>query len=465
MTDHLTDKVYRFVMKEGLLSEGSPVITGVSGGADSICLFFVLQEITQKLGCSLLAVHVHHGIRGEEADLDEAFVRQLCRDREVPLRVFHGDVPALARQEHLSLEEAGRRFRYACLEEAAGEDPQARIAVAHHLDDQCETVLMNLLRGTGIHGVSGMPVKRGRIIRPLLCADRSEIEAYLAEKGLTFRTDESNFSTEYTRNRIRLELLPYLRDKINPAADRHIAAFAASMRDVSAYMEKQAREAAAQMVSEQDGICRISCREFSACDRALQRELLRLVLGRRVGLRDIGQVHIESLRHLFQADAGTSISLPRYLKAVKEYDAVVLQSESEEKRDLPEEIPVPVPGTAGGICFTLSEPVEGGLQAEQILKNRYTKCFDYGKIYCELILRHRREGDYMVIGKGQRKSLHRILIDDKVPRSMRDSILLLADGSHILWIPETGRMSEAVKITAQTRQILKAQILPKQDET
>ena len=112
-------------MKEGLLSEGDPVITGVSGGADSICLFFVLQEIVQKIGGSLSAVHVHHGIRGENADLDEAFVRQICEEQGVPLRIFHGDVPAIAEQEHLSLEEAGRRYRYACLEEAAGGDPPA----------------------------------------------------------------------------------------------------------------------------------------------------------------------------------------------------------------------------------------------------------------------------------------------------------------------------------------------------
>lgn len=450
-------------MKEGLLPEGSPVITGVSGGADSICLFFVLQEITQRLGCSFSAVHVHHGIRGEEADLDEAFVRQICEEQGVPLRVFHGDVPDLARKEHLSLEEAGRRFRYACLEEAAGDDPDTRIAVAHHLDDQCETVLMNLLRGSSIHGMCGMPVKRGRIIRPLLCADRSEIEAFLERNGLNFRTDESNFSTDYTRNRIRLELLPYLRKQINPAADRHIAALAASMRDVSAYMERQAQEAAAQIVSEEKDSYRISCKGFSGCDRALQRELLRYVLDRTGGLRDIGQVHIESLRELFEAGTGTSISLPHRLKAVKEYDAVVLQREALQE-ELPAEIPVPVPGTAGGISFSLEESPEGGLQVEQIPKNRCTKCFDYGKIDSELVLRHRREGDYMVIGQGQRKSLHRILIDDKIPRSMRDSILLLADGSHILWIPAAGRISEAVKITAQTRQILYAQILPGQDE-
>ena len=465
MTDQLTDKVYRFVMKEGLLSEGDPVIAGVSGGADSICLFFVLQEIVQRMGGSLSAVHVHHGIRGECADLDEAFVRQVCEAQGVPLRVFHGDVPALAQQQHLSLEEAGRRYRYACLEEAAGADPDAKIAVAHHLDDQCETVLMNLLRGAGVRGMCGMSVKRGRIIRPLLCASRSEIEAFLERKGLVFRTDESNFSTEYTRNRIRLELLPYLREYINPAADRHIAAFAASLQSVSAYMEKQAAEAAAQMVKWEEDSCRISCDDFTGCDPALQSEILRLILGRAEGLRDIGQVHIESLRALFSADTGSSLSLPHRLCAVKEYETVVLRREDDAEKAGQEEIPVQIPGTACGIRFSLSELSEGALQTEQIPKNRCTKCFDYGKIYTELILRHRREGDYMVIGQGQKKSLHRILIDDKIPRADRDRILLLADGSHILWIPVTGRISEAVKITAQTKTILQAEILPGQDET
>lgn len=453
------------MVNEGLLSRGDPVITGVSGGADSICLFFVLQEIVKKLGGSLSAVHVHHGIRAEDADLDEAFVRQICEEQDVPLTVFHGDVPAMAKREHLSLEEAGRRYRYACLEEAAGSDPGVKIAVAHHLDDQCETVLMNLMRGAGVRGVCGMPVKRGRIIRPLLCVDRSEIEAFLERNGLSFRTDESNFDTEFTRNRVRLELIPYLREYVNPAADRHIAAFAASLRDVSIYMEKQAEKAAAQIVSEEDGVCRINCGAFTEQDPALQREILRLLLDRAEGLKDIGQVHIESLRSLFSASAGSSLSLPHRLRAVKEYDAVVLRREEDTTGVPSEEIPVQIPGAAGGISFSLSELQGGAVQAVQIPKNRYTKCFDYDKIYTELVLRHRREGDYMVIGQGQKKSLHRILIDDKIPRDSRDRILLLADGSHILWIPTTGRISEAVKITAQTKKVLKAQILPEQDET
>ncbi len=465
MTDRLTDKVYRFVMKEGLLSEGDPVITGVSGGADSICLFFVLQEIVQKIGGRLSAVHVHHGIRGENADLDEAFVRQICEEQGVPLRIFHGDVPAIAEQEHLSLEEAGRRYRYACLEEAAGSDPDVKIAVAHHLDDQCETVLMNLMRGAGVHGMCGMPVKRGRIIRPLLCADRSEIEEFLERRGLAFRTDESNFNPEFTRNRIRLELIPYLREYVNPAADKHIAAFASSLRDVSAYMEKQAEKAAEHIVSEQAGSSRISIEFFTELDPALQREILRLLLERAAGLRDIGQVHIESLRSLFSAAAGSSLSLPHRLRAVKEYDVVVLCREKDVTEEPAKEIPVQIPGTAGGICFSMSELPEGALQSGQIPKNRYTKCFDYDRIYTELVLRHRREGDYMVIGQGQRKSLHRILIDDKIPRGLRDQILLLADGNHILWIPASGRISEAVKITTETKTVLKAQILPEQDET
>ena len=466
MTDMLIDKVYRFVIDEGLLSGGDPVVAGVSGGADSICLFFVLQEIAARLGCSLTAVHVHHGIRGEEADRDEAFVREICREAGVPLRVYHGDVPALAAQEHMSLEEAGRRYRYDCLEDAAGADPAAKIAVAHHLDDQCETVLMNLVRGTGLRGMCGMPVKRGRIIRPLLCVDRSEIEAFLERRGLDFRTDRTNYDTDFTRNRIRLELLPYLRDRINPAADRHIAALASAMREISEYMDRQTAEAAGRIVSVKDGVYRISCEGLTCCDPAIQKEILRLVLRETVGLKDIGQVHIESLRNLFSAGTGSLLDLPRGLRAVKEYEEVLLRQETGDLQAAEpceeELIPVKIPGVFGSIRFSLLEPSDGPVEAGQIPKNRYTKWFDYDKIYSELVLRHRRDGDYMVIGKGQRKALRRILIDDKVPGRERDRLMLLAEGSHIIWIPETGRISEAVKVTDKTSKIMTAQILQEQ---
>ena len=469
MTDMLIDKVYRFVMDEGLLSRGDPIIAGVSGGADSICLFFVLQEIAARMGCSLTAVHVHHGIRGDEADRDEAFVREICEEAGIPLRVYHGDVPALAAENHMSLEEAGRTYRYACLEEAAGADSAVKIAVAHHLDDQCETVLMNMMRGTGLRGMCGMPVKRGRIIRPLLCADRSEIEAFLERKGAAFQTDWTNYDTDYTRNRIRLELLPYLREHINPAADRHIAALAANLRDVSTYMDRQAEETACRIVSEKDGAFRISCEGLLACDRAVQRETLRYILEKAVGLKDIGQVHIESLRNLFSAGTGSLLDLPHELRAVKEYEDVLLRREGKgmlpDKPYIPDEIPVEIPGVFGGICFSLRELPDGLAEGEQIPKNRYTKWFDYDRINTELVLRHRREGDFMVIGNGQKKTLRRILIDDKVPGSARDGLLLLAEGSHIIWIPETGRISEAVKVTDRTKIIMTAQILREQDRS
>ena len=466
MTDILTDKVYRFAMKEQLLARGDTVIAGVSGGADSICLFFILLEIAGEMDLHLQAVHVNHGIRGEEADDDEAFVRQICSRQGVPLRVFSGDVPGMARKWHMTLEEAGRRYRYACLEEAAGEIETARIAVAHHLNDQCETVLMNLLRGTGLKGMGGMPVKRGRIIRPLLCADRDEIEAYLQRHGLKYCMDRTNMDTDLTRNRVRLELIPYLEDHFNSGTVRHITALADSLRDVSSYLEREAAKAAQAVLAEEKGKVCISRADFLQLDTALQRELLMLALEKAAGeRRDLGFVHIEKLRALFHAPAGKRISLPYRITAVNEYESIVLKEDPADAVTAPAECSkVPVPGICRGIRFDLMENAEGLSRMAVIPKNRCTKWFDYDRIYTELVLRTRRQGDYMVIRPDKEKSLGRILIDDKVPRDKRDSLLLLADGSHILWIPALGRISEAVKVTEQTEHILTAQILPGQDE-
>ena len=470
--DELVRKIYKTVEESGMLCQGDAVIIGVSGGADSICLLSVLKNLQTNLDLKLTAVHIHHGLRGEAADRDRDFVMQMCAALQVPCEVFHKDIRKMAREQHLSEEEAGRLFRYDCFEKVRQQKHASKIAVAHHMDDQAEPVLLNLFRGSGLKGLAGIPVVRGKIIRPLLSVSRREIEAYLERNGIIYKNDATNFETEYTRNRIRLDILPYVTENINQGAAVHIAETAAIASDICRYIEKQA-EAAGRTIIQWKLLQSVSAAEidaegFISQDIAIQREILRQVLSGMTGqLKDIRAVHIETLRELFCGHAGRKINLPYDLSAERTYTAVsVFKNQTHNNRgndvfsETSSEIRIDVPGNyildAGKrkLCLEIF-PVEKNLQ---IPKKMYTKWFDYDRIKNGLILRKRQSGDYMVIAGGHKKALRRIMMDDKIPQSDRETLNLLTDGSHVLWIPDTGRMSEYYKITGETKLILSAEL-------
>ena len=234
--DALMLKIKRYIGANQLICPGDGVVVGLSGGPDSVFLLYALHTLQARLGFTLRAVHVHHGIRGAEADRDEAFSAELCAKLAVPFQAVHVAAPEYAAQHGLSLEEAARILRYEALETARQQmgTPSAWIAVAHHLDDQAETVLHNLVRGAGLRGLAGMENRRNHVIRPLLSIKREDILKWLEQNNIPYVTDSTNADPHYTRNRIRSTVLPELR-VINPEASAHIAHSAALLREADAY--------------------------------------------------------------------------------------------------------------------------------------------------------------------------------------------------------------------------------------
>ena len=192
----MIQKILKFITENDMLKANDRVIVGVSGGADSVCLLFTLMEIRREIPLTLAAVHVEHGIRGEDAKEDARYVQRLCQEYDIPFRKYCYRVAEIARERKQSVEEAGRELRYQAFEEACREYHANKIAVAHHMDDDAETVLLNLFRGSGLKGLAGIPAVRGKIIRPLLCVSRQEIEQYLTEHGIAYRTDATNLTEE-----------------------------------------------------------------------------------------------------------------------------------------------------------------------------------------------------------------------------------------------------------------------------
>lgn len=459
-------KVWDFVRETDMLQAGDRIVIAVSGGADSVCLLKVLTE--NQIDLRLRAVHVHHGLRGGEADRDAEFVREICKRVGVPLEVVYRNVREYADRRGLSEEEAGRILRYEALEEAARRWEQEKcsvsrpvwIAVAHHQDDNAETILHHLLRGSGLRGLSGMKAVQGNRIRPLLGVRRSEIVTYLRDSGWSWCEDSSNNSGAYTRNRIRHELIPYMTEHINVRAVENLLHAGELMGQADQYLERQA-----DMVWRQYG--RVEAREsgrrgrvmidregFLAQEQLIRSYLIRHMLGLAApGQKDITAKHIRQIDRLAEGAVGGRCDLPGDLRAVRTYQELCLEC-NQEKQCLEEmSVSLPAPGQESVRFGDWEFRVFFREKGAEIPKKEYTKWFDYDRIKDTLSIRCRQSGDFLILPGGGRKRLNRFLIDEKILREQRDRIPVLTEGNQVLWVVGY-RISEYYKIREATHTIL-----------
>ncbi len=452
--------VLETIQRENLLQAGEMAVAGVSGGADSVCLLSVLLELSEALGIRVGAVHINHGIRGREAERDEEFVRGFCRERGVPLLVYRRDVPAMAAEKKLSLEEAGRIVRRQCFSRALEEFSAGTAAAAHNQNDNAETFLFRLFRGSGLSGLSGMEAKidlpdGGKLVRPLLHVSRKEIEAYLAEKGISFCQDSTNREESYSRNRIRLRILPQA-EQINEQAVSHIVQAAAMIGQLEREQEERAASWIRDHCVREGNFAQIPCRELGEMGRVQAGLVIRKTAEELSGsLKDLSLVHTESVLGLLEKQPGRRVQLPAGLLAVRESGGIWLgypETEAGEEEILldPREEEQEAQLFGMGFSYRLLPAAPG----QKIPENRYTKWFDYDRIKDRLSLRGRRPGDWFsAFRDGRRQTVKAYMINEKIPARERGRIPLLADGSHVLWIVG-GRISEDYKVTSDTRRIL-----------
>lgn len=430
------------------------VLAGVSGGADSVCLLMVLLELQKEMEFAIKVVHVEHGIRGEESLRDAAYVKKLCEEHGVEYECVSCDIPAMAKREKLSTEEAGRIARYEAFEQIGREWNATKIAVAHNQNDQAETILWNLARGSGLDGAAGIRPVRGKIIRPLLECSRSEIEEFLRKKGVTWCEDCTNRELDYTRNIIRNQLLPDMEKQLNTKAIAHLAAFGTEMRRTEEFLQTLEEEACREMAVIRPGEARIEVGKFRGEAVLLQERIIRSCLKKAgCGLKDLQREHIEGIRNLADMQSGKKVSLPGKWTAYREFDVLVIQKESEtSKKELPE-IQLKIPGetrTGKGIFTTRIILNEN----QPIIEKKYTKWLNYDKISSSILLRGRKTGDYLVVNRqGGRKKLKAYLTEEKIPADQRGNVWLLTCGEEVLWVVGH-RISEAYKVEKSTEKIL-----------
>lgn len=451
-------KTKQFIEKWNMLPEKAGVLVGLSGGADSVALLEVLCRLRRQLGLRLFAVHVHHGIR-TAAQRDADFCARLCEDKEVPFVCERVDVPRLAEEQGLSLEEAGRKARYEIFERYRAEQGLDVIAVAHHQNDQAETMLFQMFRGSGLRGLAGIPCKRDFIIRPLLCVSRKEIEAYLEECGLSYVTDETNLTQDYTRNRLRHQVLP-MAEEICPGTIENMSRTSAILREMEEFMEQLSRSYMKEYSREMPDALLVYTNLLEKYHPALQKAIILYAIESVIKSRkDITQKHVEGVLSLLEKGGEKVIDLPQGYKVMKSYDTLGFYRES----DKTEEEFVPL-GIEPGETYTLPDgkTMEVTLLSdnnfENIPKSNCIKWFDYDKIIDTLYLRTREKGDFLTVrDDGATKTLQDYFVNEKVPKSERDRMLVLADGSHIIWVLGK-RISAHYKVTEKTKHILQIHI-------
>lgn len=458
-----------------MLDEGDKVLIGLSGGADSVCLTEVLYLLREEYKISLCAVHCHHGIRGIEADEDALFAQNFCKERGIPFFYVEEKVEERAQKEKISTEEAGRMFRYETFWRLMEQEGCNKIAVAHNANDRAETMLFHLARGTGLAGLSSMePLRKlseGKmLIRPLLRTERRQIEEWLSERKIGFRTDKTNLSDIYTRNRIRHHILPEMKE-INQQAVHHMGQTAENIGEALQYLkfqEEQAREYC--VVRENEKKIMIQLKELFGFHSYLIKSILYHCLAEiSDGRKDLERIHVKLLQELAEGESGRSISLPGGVRAKKEYDKLVLyreekrktggQAQSKEEKKSVQEMELDFRGDRQWTEQNLDINVQKfSFEGQEISKKKYTKFFDCDKIENGLRLRFWQPGDYLYLREdGGKKKLNRFFIDQKIPQEERESVLLLADGNHILWIIGY-RISAYYKVTAETKNVLSVTI-------
>lgn len=438
----LPERALATIRKHGLIQPGTRVLAAVSGGADSVALALVLAGLAPSLDFTLAGLaHLHHGLRGADADADEHFVASLAARLGVPLVRARADVAARAADAGESIEAAARRARYAFLDEAAAELGATLVATGHTADDQAETLLMRLMRGAGLQGLSAIRPRQGIVIRPLLDARRVEIERYLRDAGESWREDASNADRAIARNRVRHEIMPALRLAGGEGVVDALARTAGLIHDDSEELERQAIEMARRDVLLDDTGTRLSIAALETAGPALGRRIVRRALEAAAGGRFLSLEHVEAVRSLIKGDSPTSVQVPG---AVARRDGAAIRIEAAAADDGAGafEARLPVPGEvelpdAGLVMSAGHAPLDAaGLAALGALGLGSDIVALQGIDAAFLVVRNRRPGDAIrPLGAPGRRKVQDVFVDRKVARRERDRVpLVVDDRGRILWV-------------------------------
>lgn len=449
--------VRKTIENRELLKPKDNVLVALSGGIDSIVLLHALNELKDEYDIEIYAAHLNHQLRDIDSEMDADFAVEFADKLGIMCFVKSIDVNKYSKENSLTIEEAGRYLRYDFFSEVASKIFANKIALAHHKDDQAETVLMRLIRGTGAGGLGAMSYKRDNIIRPLLDVRKDDIIEYSNENNLEYREDRTNKEDIYYRNKIRLDLIPYLKENYNPQIVDSLVKTSNILKEDEEYLNNLSSKIFSEIKKEVSiNSIQIKLNEINKLKKPIKIRILKMVSKKLLNKKDIwSYINLNDIINLCNnKETGKSLDLPLNVTARISYDYIVFERNLETPENFKRELFLKEENYIHNIGTTFILDIIKKESINSISKNKYEKYFDYDKVKGSLFVRNRREGDsFSPLGIKGTKKLKDYFIDYKVDRLKRDLIPIITDEEEIIWVVGY-RISEKYKVTEHTKNIL-----------
>lgn len=448
----MEDRIYKTLVENKLISKGDTVIVGASGGPDSQFMIHILNKFRKDLGFDMVLAHLNH-LHRDEADKDEDLVRKTAEKLSLEFFSRSRSMDDLAKELKISPEDAGRRLRYEFFNDLAKKYPSSKIAVAHNKDDQAETVLMRIVRGTGLDGLRAMDYKTGNIIRPILGIKKSQILEYLDENNIPYAIDHTNFENDYTRNKVRLDIIPIL-EEINPNVIDSVFKLSELARDDLEILDTIVDDKFKEMARVSQGEIAFDKEKFDKTDPSLLRRILRKAVENLKGqIKDLSKENLDDFLKIRDLDTG-KVLIKDDLSLRNSYDSYILEEITNEEKNQSEKNL----GDQETIFYNGFYIKTSIINSDKYEKDKNLGYFDYDLLDFPLKVRTRRPGDRFVpLGHKSEKKLKDFLSDQKIDRKRRDELPLILSKDKIIWLAPL-RMSDEFKVTGSTKKILKIEV-------
>ena len=452
------EKVLSTINKYELIKKGDKIVVGLSGGPDSVCLLHILSRMKDEWDLEIYAAHLNHQIRGIEAQKDAFYISKLCEEMGITFFIKSINVPEYCEKNGVSIEEGARQLRYEMFSEIKDKTKANKIAIGHNLNDQAETILMRIMRGTGLQGLKGIDyIRDDVIIRPILDIERKDIEEYCKHYKLNPRIDQSNLESIYTRNKIRLDLIPYMKDNFNSNVIESIVRMGNSLRSDNDYLENEALIKFKDISKINSDSVELKINSYTNLHSAIKVRVLRNAIKQILGDTNfIDQRHIDDIIELEdESKIDKVINLPRGIFVYRKKDSIIITNKEIVIEELEFCYNIPSNGfiKIREIGVVIETQVMSIDKYKRSKSDKSCKWFDFNKIEGGIVARNRRTGDKIKLSGGSKK-IKDLFIDIKIPKEDRSKVPIIADSQGILSVGNI-RNSENYKIDSQTKEVLK----------
>ena len=455
MTKTVEQKVLKFIDENHLIQKGDKILIALSGGADSVFLLTFLLKYRKLFGIDLAAFHLNHKLRGKDADADEKFCRDFCSERKIKFISAVKDVKSYSKKNKLSIEEAGRILRYGQLKFTAVQNNYTKIATAHNASDNIETILLNLFKGTGLKGLTGIPVKRENIIRPILPLSSQEIRKYLKVEKIPFRVDKSNLDSNYERNFLRNEIVPKLKERLSPRLEEKISSTSKIISEINSFVEKQIKLIAGDAVKFEADKLLINIKPISKLDKNMLSIFLKSVIEKHLNIELLSE-NIYALTNLAASETGKSVVLKENVIAFKERSELVIGknlSQINEKKV--HQLNINHAITVNDKIITIEQVKRKNVK---LTSDKSVEFISGDSVKKDFTVRNWKDGDkFHPIGMKGTKKVSDFLADIRIPSHKKKEQLVLTNSGKIVWVMGL-RLDDRFKLTPGTKLFLKLKV-------